>query len=48
LKLAAPITAIGVDADDTLSHNGQFFARAQDHFAALLAGHTDTENLLPA
>jgi putative hydrolase of the HAD superfamily len=37
----ATLTAIGLDADDTLWHNERFFALTQDHFADLLRDHTD-------
>lgn len=40
------ITTIGFDADDTLWHNERFFALTQDHFAALLADHTDRATLM--
>lgn len=40
------ITTIGFDADDTLWHNERFFALTQDHFAGLLADHTDRETLM--
>ncbi len=44
--MTAPLTAIGFDADDTLWHNERFFALTQEHFASLLAPHTDTEDLM--
>lgn len=40
------ITTIGFDADDTLWHNERFFTLTQDHFADLLAEHTDRETLM--
>ena len=35
------ITTIGLDADDTLWHNGRFFELTQARFTALLADHAD-------
>ena len=40
------LTTIGFDADDTLWHNERFFSLTQDHFAALLADHTDRDTLM--
>ena len=40
------LTAIGVDADDTLWQNERFFAMTQDHFADLLSAHTDKDSLM--
>jgi len=44
--MAAQLTTIGFDADDTLWHNERFFVLTQDHFASLLAEHTDRETLM--
>ncbi len=40
------LTTIGFDADDTLWHNERFFALTQDHFADLLADHTEKGHLM--
>jgi putative hydrolase of the HAD superfamily len=40
------LTTIGFDADDTLWHNERFFALTQNHFADLLAEHTDRDTLM--
>jgi putative hydrolase of the HAD superfamily len=40
------LTTIGFDADDTLWHNERFFTLTQDHFASLLADHTDRDTLM--
>lgn len=39
------LTTIGFDADDTLWQNEQFYRLTQERFAALLAGHVDTNHL---
>lgn len=39
------ITTIGLDADDTLWHNGRFFELTQARFTALLADHADGADL---
>ncbi|NNE53077.1 MAG: HAD hydrolase-like protein [Sulfitobacter sp.] len=44
--MTASLTAIGFDADDTLWHNERFFAMTQDHFADLLADHTEKDHLM--
>ena len=44
--MAARLTTIGFDADDTLWHNERFFALTQAHFAELLADHTDSDTLM--
>jgi putative hydrolase of the HAD superfamily len=44
--MTTPLTAISFDADDTLWHNERFFALTQDHFAALLADHSDKIHLM--
>lgn len=44
--MAAALTTIGFDADDTLWQNEQFFAMTQDHFADLLANHADKPDLM--
>lgn len=44
--MSQTLTTIGFDADDTLWHNERFFALTQDHFADLLADHTDRETLM--
>ncbi|MBL8687592.1 MAG: HAD family hydrolase [Rhodospirillaceae bacterium] len=43
--MAATITAIGFDADDTLWQNEQFFKLTEGRFKALLAGHAAPEDL---
>lgn len=45
------IATIGLDADDTLWHNGRFCALTQAHFMSLLADHAESADLagrLPA
>jgi len=44
--MTTPLTAIGLDADDTLWHNERFFAMTQAHFAELLADHTEKDHLM--
>ena len=44
--MPAPLTTIGLDADDTLWHNERFFAMTQDHFADLLSAHSDKDHLM--
>ena len=44
--MPAPLTTIGLDADDTLWHNERFFAMTQDHFAELLSAHSDKTHLM--
>lgn len=44
--MRAALTAIAFDADDTLWHNERFFTLTQDHFADLLADHTDRKTLM--
>ncbi|MCC5989027.1 MAG: HAD family hydrolase [Pararhodobacter sp.] len=39
------ITTIGIDADDTLWHNAQFFRFTQERFAELLRDHADSAHL---
>ena len=39
------ITTIGIDADDTLWQNEQFFRLTEEHFAALLADYADRSQL---
>jgi len=39
------VTTIGLDADDTLWQNEQFFKLTQEHFAALLAEHAEPQAL---
>ncbi|CAN5269904.1 HAD family hydrolase [soil metagenome] len=39
--MAAPLTTIGFDADDTLWQNEHFYKLTQSRFAALLAGHAE-------
>lgn len=41
----ARLTAIGLDADDTLWHNERFFRLTQERFADLLSGHVDADRL---
>jgi putative hydrolase of the HAD superfamily len=43
--MSQSLRAIGFDADDTLWHNERFFKLTQERFAALLAPHTDDEDL---
>lgn len=43
--MAAKVTTIGFDADDTLWHNERFFRITQTRFAALLADHADADHL---
>jgi putative hydrolase of the HAD superfamily len=40
------LTAIGLDADDTLWHNERFFALTQERFADLLRDHTEKDHLM--
>ncbi|MEP5728990.1 MAG: HAD family hydrolase [Sulfitobacter sp.] len=40
------LTAIGLDADDTLWQNEQFFALTRDRFADLLRDHTEKDHLM--
>lgn len=40
------LTTIGFDADDTLWHNERYFRLTQDHFAELLADHTERDTLM--
>lgn len=44
--MSQTLTTIGFDADDTLWHNERFFALTQDHFAQLLADHTNRDTLM--
>ncbi|MCX7558580.1 HAD hydrolase-like protein [Sulfitobacter sp. F26204] len=44
--MSVTLTAIGLDADDTLWQNEKFFALTQDHFADMLRDHTDKEPLM--
>ena len=44
--MGVTLTAIGLDADDTLWHNERFFALTQDYFADLLRAHTDKDHLM--
>lgn len=44
--MRARVTTVGFDADDTLWHNERFFQMTQEHFADLLANHTDRESLM--
>lgn len=44
--MSITLTAIGLDADDTLWHNERFFSLTQDHFADLLRAHTDKDHLM--
>ena len=41
--MAAALTTIGFDADDTLWQNEQFFRLTEERFRALLADHADAE-----
>ncbi len=43
--ITAPITTIGLDADDTLWHNERFFSLTHERFTALLADHAAPEHL---
>ena len=40
------VTAVGLDADDTLWHNERFFALTQDRFADLLRDHAERDSLM--
>jgi len=44
--MAQTLTTIGFDADDTLWHNERYFALSHDHFAALLAEHSERDHLM--
>ena len=44
--MGRPVTTIGFDADDTLWHNERYFSLTQDHFAALLAEHSEKDHLM--
>ena len=44
--MTSVLTTIGLDADDTLWQNERFFAMTQDHFADLLADHTEKDHLM--
>ncbi len=44
--MSGTLTTIGLDADDTLWQNEQFFALTQDHFADLLRDHSDKDHLM--
>ena len=44
--MQAALTAIGLDADDTLWHNERFFKLTEARFAELLAAHADKDALL--
>ncbi len=44
-NMAAELTTIGLDADDTLWENEQFFRLTQDRFAALMAPYADPDHL---
>lgn len=44
--MTVTLTTIGLDADDTLWQNEQFFALTQDHFADLLRDHSDKDHLM--
>lgn len=44
--MSTTLTAIGLDADDTLWQNERFFALTQEHFADLLRAHTDKGHLM--
>jgi putative hydrolase of the HAD superfamily len=44
--MTVTLTTIGLDADDTLWQNEQFFALTQDHFADLLHDHSDKDHLM--
>jgi putative hydrolase of the HAD superfamily len=39
------VTAVGLDADDTLWHNESVFRLTHERFAVLLADHADAETL---
>jgi putative hydrolase of the HAD superfamily len=45
-QMNVTLTAIGLDADDTLWQNERFFAMTQDHFADLLRDHSDKDHLM--
>ncbi|MFC3614499.1 HAD family hydrolase [Lutimaribacter marinistellae] len=44
--MAAILTTVGFDADDTLWHNERFFHLTQQRFADLLADHADKDHLM--
>ncbi|MEX3316513.1 HAD family hydrolase [Sulfitobacter sp. PS-8MA] len=44
--MARALTTIGFDADDTLWHNERYFALSHDRFAALLADHSERDQLM--
>lgn len=44
--MGVTVTTVGLDADDTLWQNEQFFAMTQDHFADLLRDHTEKDHLM--
>ena len=43
--MAAKLTTIGFDADDTLWQNEQFFQITQERFAQLLADYAESDHL---
>ena len=43
--MAARITTVGFDADDTLWHNERVFRLTQERFGTLLAGYTEPDHL---
>ncbi len=44
--MAATLTTVGFDADDTLWHNERFFALTQQHFAELLSDYAEKDHLM--
>ncbi len=44
--MSITLTTIGLDADDTLWQNEQFFALTHDRFADLLRDHSDKDHLI--
>lgn len=44
--MSVTLTAIGLDADDTLWHNERFFEMTQAHFADLLRDHSEKDHLM--
>ncbi len=46
--MAAGLTTIGFDADDTLWQNEHFYRLTESRFATLLAGHADAGRTVEA
>ena len=43
--MTTPLTAIGLDADDTLWHNDRFFRLTEERFIALLSDYAEPDHL---